>query len=192
VAPDRAAVRPGGGPATIWTIGHWTHPIGEFVELLDGSGIELVADVRAQPGSRRSPQFDSDALRQSLRDADIDYLRLAALAGRRRRQDVDPGINAAWQNTSFKNYADYTLSDEYRGGVEQLTALARDRRVVVMCGEPVPWRCHRLIIATTLTAQGWTVLHLMPDGSTRRHELGQWGAAPVVDGDRVTYPDQPS
>ena len=192
MAPARTEARHGSDSPTIWTIGHWTHPIGEFVKLLHGPGIELVADVRAQPGSRRSPQFDSDDLQRSLRDADIDYLRVPALAGRRRRQDVDPGINAAWQNASFKNYADYTLTTGYRDGIEQLADLARDRRVAVMCGEPVPWRCHRLIIANTLTAQEWTVLHLMPDGSTRQHELGQWGATPVVDGDRVTYPDQPS
>ncbi|NNG38262.1 DUF488 domain-containing protein [Flexivirga sp. ID2601S] len=173
----------------IWTIGHWTQPIPAFLATLRRHDIDLVADVRAQAGSRRSPQFDSDTMAQWLADAGIGYLHLPTLGGRRPRQDVDPEINAGWQNPSFKNYADYTLSDEYASGIAELIDLASTHRVAIMCGEPMPWRCHRSLIANTLAAAGWTVHDLMPDGSSRDHELGAWGATPVVGADgRITYP----
>ncbi|WP_446666501.1 DUF488 domain-containing protein [Flexivirga sp. B27] len=167
----------------IWTIGHWTCPIPDFLEPLDADHIELLADVRAHPGSRRNPQFGSDAMADWLPDHGIDYRHLPALGGRRRRQhlpdDVDPDINSGWQNTSFRNYADYTLTDEFRCGLDELTTLAGKQRVAIMCGEPMPWRCHRLLLANILTDRGWTVRHLMAGGPTREHVLGQWGAAPV-------------
>ena len=176
-------------PRQIWTIGHWTCPIPAFLEPLDDRRIEVLVDVRAHPGSRRNPQFGSDAMAIWLPENGIDYRRIAALGGRRRRQDVDPNTNAAWQNSSFKNYADYTLTDDYRSGIDELISIATTHRVAIMCGEPMPWRCHRLLIANTLVAQGWSVEHLVTGGVPRTHVLGQWGAAPSVDVDGVvTYP----
>jgi uncharacterized protein (DUF488 family) len=173
----------------LWTVGHWTCPEPVFLAPLREHGIGLLADVRAQPGSRRSPQFDSDELRTWLDRAGIGYRHLPELGGRRPRQDVDPLINAGWRQRSFKNYADYTLSASYRDGIARLTELAAAQRVVVMCGEPMPWRCHRLLIANTLAARGWTVWHLFGTGPPRRHELGQWGATPAIDATgHVTYP----
>lgn len=167
----------------IWTIGHWTCPIPDFLTPLDEHRIQLLADVRAHPGSRRNPQFGSDAMAAWLPENGIDYRHLDALGGRRRKQaGIDPDINAGWQNASFKNYADYTLTDEFRSGLDELIDLASARRVVIMCGEPMPWRCHRLLLANILTARGWTVRHLMTGGTTREHVLGQWGATPVEDG----------
>ena len=149
----------------------------------------MLVDVRSQPGSRRSPQFGRDDLPRWLEDAGIEYVHLPELGGRRGRQEIDPVINAGWRQPSFKNYADYSLSDSYKQGIERLTELGTAHRVAIMCGEPMPWRCHRLLIANTLTARGWTVWHLIGDAAPRRHELGQWGAQPVVDADgRVTYP----
>ncbi|WP_345218168.1 DUF488 domain-containing protein [Georgenia halophila] len=177
-------------PAEIWTIGHWTCPEPEFLRPLHEQAVELITDVRAQPGSRRSPQFDQEQLPQWLDRAGIDYVHLSELGGRRRRQrQVDPSVNAGWQNTSFKNYADYTLTPEYQEGLARLIGLAESRRVAILCGEPMPWRCHRLLIANTLAARGWTVWHLIGDDAPRRHELGRWGADPSVDADgQVTYP----
>ena len=174
----------------IWTIGHWTCPIPDVLAQLDEHRIDLLVDVRAHPGSRRSPQFGADAMSEWLPEHGIDYRRLPALAGRRPRQtDVDPNINAGWQNASFKNYADFTLSDEYGEGIDELTRIAERHRVAIMCGEPMPWRCHRLLISNTLAAQGWTVRHLITGGAMREHVLGQWGATPSVDNEgRVTYP----
>lgn len=176
-------------PPQIWTIGHWTCPAPVFLAPLEQSGIELIADVRAQPGSRRNPQFGGEAMARWLPEAGIDYVHLAELGGRRGRQDIDPRVNAGWQSPSFRNYADYTLTNDYAHGIGRLSGLARDRRVAILCGEPMPWRCHRLLIANTLAAAGWTVWHLVADGPTRRHELGQWGATPSIGADgRVTYP----
>lgn len=176
----------------IWTIGHWTCPVPDFLTPLEGQCIEVLADVRAHPGSRRNPQFGKDAMAQWLPEGGVEYRWMPALAGRRPRQDVDPNINAGWHNASFKNYADYTLSAEFREGIDDLSEIARDRRTVIMCGEPMPWRCHRLLISNTLTAHGWTVHHLITGGSARTHLLGQWGATPSVDEEHhVTYPDQP-
>jgi len=174
----------------IWTIGHWTCPVPTFLEPLDSVGITLLVDVRAQPGSRRNPQFGSAEMSRWLNEAGIGYRHLPELGGRRRQQSVDPTINAGWQNASFKNYADYTLSTDYESGIERLTSLARDRRVAIMCGEPMPWRCHRLLIANTLSARGWTVWHLSTGASPRKHRLGQWGATPTIDErGRLSYPD---
>ncbi|MFF5894680.1 DUF488 family protein [Streptomyces argenteolus] len=177
----------------IWTVGHWTCPEETFIGLLDAQRVDALADVRAHPGSRRSPQFSRDVMPEWLERAGIDYAYLDELGGRRRKQDVDPAVNAGWHNPSFRNYADYTLLPAYEQGITRLTSLAEHGRVAVMCGEPMPWRCHRLLIANTLTARGWTVRHILGSGSgsfeTRVHELGAWGAEPRVDGrGRVTYP----
>lgn len=174
----------------IWTIGHWTCPREVVLDTLASAGIELLADVRRMPGSRRSPQFDADEMTTWLADAGIGYEHLTELAGRRPKQrDVDPELNAGWQNVSFKNYADHTLTPEYEAGLARLTGLAQDRHVAVMCGEPMPWRCHRLLVANTLAARGWQVVHLMNGAKPQPHELGRWGATPSVGPDgAVTYP----
>ena len=177
-------------PGELWTIGHWTCPPAVVLDTLTSADIELLVDVRKMPGSRRSPQFDADKMPSWLDGAGIGYLHLTELGGRRPKQKgVDPTINAGWQNTSFKNYADYTLTSQFEAGLERLTDLAGDRHVAIMCGEPMPWRCHRLLIANTLTARGWTIVHLMNNAQPKQHELGQWGAAPSVSPDGVvTYP----
>ncbi len=178
----------------IWTIGHWTCPPDVVLETLGSADIEVLVDVRKMPGSRRSPQFDADEMPSWLDHAGIEYLHLSELGGRRpKRKDVDPALNAGWQNASFKNYADYTLTAEFEAGLAQLTELAGKQHVALMCGEPMPWRCHRLLISNTLTARGWTVVHLMNGGAPKPHELGQWGAAPVISADGVlTYPQKSS
>lgn len=176
-------------PGTLWTIGHWTCPKPAFLHPLVEQDIEFLVDVRALPGSRRSPQFDADQMERWLDEAGIEYRHLPELGGRRKRQDVDPQINAGWTNISFKNYADYTLTESYQQGLNRLQRLASERRTVLMCGEPMPWRCHRLLIANSLVARGCTVWHLIGDERPRRHELGQWGAEPSVAADlTVTYP----
>lgn len=174
----------------MWTIGHWNCPESVFVAALEVPDIQVVVDVRSVPGSRRSPQFGTEAMQGWLTTAGIGYVHMSELGGRRRKQrDVDPLANAGWENESFKNYADYTLTPGYEEGIERLMGLAREQRVAIMCGEPMPWRCHRSLIANTLTARGWTVWHLSATAKPRLHELGRWGAAPQVSDDGVvTYP----
>ncbi len=159
----------------IWTIGHWTCPESTFIGRLAEQRITLLADVRAYPGSRTSPRFGRNVMPEWLDPAAIEYVHLAELGGRRRKQDGDPDINAGWNNASFKNYADYTLLPSYQHGIARLVELGIDHRVAVMCAEPMPWRCHRLLIANTLTAHGWTVRHIIGDADPRVHTLAQWG-----------------
>lgn len=177
---------------TIWTLGHWTSPVDAVLATLRSAGIDELVDVRKLPGSRRSPQFDAEEMTRWLGGAGIGYRRSAELTGRRPKQrDVDPQLNAGWQNTSFRNYADHTLSAEYEQGIEELEALAAEHHVAVMCGEPMPWRCHRLLISNTLVARGWEVVHLRVGSAPAVHQLGAWGARPIVREDgTVIYPPE--
>ena len=177
---------------TIWTLGHWTSPVDAVLATLRSVEIDELVDVRKLPGSRRSPQFDAEEMTHWLGGAGIGYRRSAELTGRRPKQrDVDPQLDAGWQNTSFRNYADHTLSAEYEQGIEELEALAAEHHVAVMCGEPMPWRCHRLLISNTLVVRGWEVVHLRAGAAPVEHELGAWGARPVVREDgTVIYPPE--
>jgi uncharacterized protein (DUF488 family) len=175
--------------ADIWTVGHWTCPEQTFVGLLRNQHIELLVDVRSAPGSRTSPHFNRDAMPEWLRSATIDYRHLPELGGRRPRRPEAGDRNAGWRNSSFRNYADYTLTPEYERGIAELEALAREQRVAYLCAEPMPWRCHRLLVSNTLSARGWSVHHIIGERGTREHKLGQWGATPVIDEHgRITYP----
>ncbi|MEO8829512.1 DUF488 domain-containing protein [Lapillicoccus sp.] len=173
----------------IWTIGHWTCPESTFIGLLTDQDIDLLVDVRAHPGSRKSPHFGHDLMPAWLAEAAIEYVHLDELGGRRPKQQLAVEVNAGWKNASFKNYADYTLSPAFQHGIARLEELTAGHRVVVMCAEPMPWRCHRLLIANTLVARGWTVRHLIGGAEPRVHTLGQWGAPPTLDNKgRLTYP----
>lgn len=174
----------------LWTIGHGTSSEAEFLAALRSADVTHIVDVRAHPGSRRHPQFSRDAMPGWLAEAGVGYTHIAELGGRRRRTpDVDPAVNGAWQNQSFHNYADYTLTSGFADGVARLSGVVDGQRVAVMCSESVPWRCHRLLIANALAARGWEVWHLIGEADPKPHVLGQWGAAPVVGDDgTATYP----
>lgn len=152
---------------SIWTIGHSTHAIGTFIELLRKHDIEIVADVRRFPGSRRHPQFGSEALAASLRAAGIDYRHFAALGGRRTPQPDSP--NTVWRNAAFRGYADHMASAEFRSAFAELIAIAGKQRCAVLCAEVLWWRCHRSLIADDLTLHGWHVIHILGDGKDVEH-----------------------
>lgn len=173
----------------VWTIGHWNHPQEVFLARLASERIETVADVRSLPGSRRSPWFGAEQMPSWLGEAGVGYRHLPALGGRRRRQSPeDPAANAGWQHPSFRNFADYTLTPEFELGLRELEQLAQTARTAIMCGEPVPWRCHRSLIANVLVTRGWTVRHILPE-RVITHELGRWGPAPrLTPAGIVTYP----
>jgi len=182
----------GSGRAAVWTIGHSTHPAEEFVELLHTHEIEALVDVRSFPASRRCPWFDETPMRDWLGTAGIGYTHLRALGGRRGKQrGIDPAVNGGWRNTSFHNYADYTSTAAYAEGLADLQTRARKCRLAFMCAEAVPWRCHRSLIASSLTAADWEVRHILDRSAAELHVLGEWGPEPVVDARRVTYPAQP-
>lgn len=148
----------------LFTIGHSTRTIAEFVEILRSAGVDLVVDVRSVPRSRTNPQYNFDLLADELMPFHTGYERIGELGGLRgRSRSVPPDVNGFWENQSFHNYADYALSDEFERGLEHLTALGRKRSVAIMCAEAVWWRCHRRIIADYLLLRGWNVVHLMSD-----------------------------
>ena len=147
---------------TIFTIGHSTRTIEEFVALLRQVVVDLLVDVRSIPRSRTNPQFNADALPEALVDAGIFYRHLAALGGlRHRNKGATPSPNTFWRVAAFRNYADYAATEAFRKGLAELRALARDNRCAIMCAEAVWWRCHRRIIADYLLAEGVPVSHIM-------------------------------
>jgi uncharacterized protein (DUF488 family) len=179
---ERGAAAIGGDSLEIFTIGHAALPIADFIELLRRSGIDLLVDIRRHPGSRHVPQFGEGLLRDEMQAAGIGYVHLDALGGRRKARPDSP--NSAWRNASFRGYADYMETDEFRRGLRELEELARTHLVAIMCAESVWWRCHRSMVADALMADGWLVRHIMSDGSIRLHQFT--APARIVDG-RLTY-----
>ena len=146
-------------PVTIWTIGHSTRPIEEFLGLLTRTRIKVIADVRSFPGSRKYPQYGKEALAATLTAHAISYHWLQALGGRRRVSPDSP--NTAWRNASFRGYADYMSSAEFARGLAQLLKVASNARTAIMCAEAVWWRCHRSMIADALCVRGIEVIHIL-------------------------------
>ena len=145
-----------------FTVGHSTRSIDAFLHLLRAADIGLVADVRTVPKSRTNPQYNSTVLPETLAQSGIKYEHIAALGGLRGKSKTPTsGRNAFWQNESFRNFADYALTPEFRAGLDHLIALGRLHRCAIMCAEAVWWRCHRRIIADHLIARGEVVFHLM-------------------------------
>lgn len=165
-------------PGTLWTVGHSTHPLREFLDMLHAHGITRIADVRRFPGSRANPQFNPERLARSLARTGISYTAMPALGGRRKPRADSP--HGAWHNESFRGYADYMDTREFAGAADELASLAREDRVAVMCAEGVWWRCHRSMIADDFKAHGWNVLHILGMGEAKEHPYT--AVARVVDG----------
>jgi uncharacterized protein (DUF488 family) len=149
----------------VFTIGHSTRPLAEFVNLLQQADVTLVVDVRTVPRSRTNPQYNRETLPLSLSEFHIAYDHFAALGGLRGREHgIPPAVNAFWDNASFHNYADYAMTAPFRAGLEALRTLAHAQRCAIMCAEAVWWRCHRRIIADYLLHEGETVFHILGKG----------------------------
>jgi len=157
------------GRPTVWTLGHSTRPIDEFLGLLRAHQISLLIDVRIVPRSRYNPQFNTDQLAQSLRDTGLRYRHLPALGGLRKPKK--DSINDGWRNTSFRGYADYMQTDKFLNALEVLMADSRLQPTAIMCAEAVPWRCHRSLIADALVIRGWDSLHIMSETKADPHTL---------------------
>ena len=170
-----------------YTIGHSTHPLADFIDLLRGAGVAYLVDVRTVPRSRTNPQFNRETLPQALAAHRMAYEHIAALGGLRgKRRDVPPEVNGFWDNASFHNYADYALGEDFQNGLARLRGIGHAQRCAVMCAERVWWRCHRRIIADYLLAAGETVLHIMGPGKIEPAHMTE-GARPDGAG-RLTYP----
>ena len=169
----------------MFTVGHSTRPIGDFLKLLEAHGIRLLVDVRTVPRSRHNPQFNQDALRTALRRARIGYRHMKGLGGLRHPQKDSP--NGAWRNASFRGFADYMQTPEFTSNLERLMELSRKRSTAIMCAEAVPWRCHRSLIGDALLARGFRVEELSSLSTTRAHTMTPWAK---VRGRRILYPPE--
>jgi uncharacterized protein (DUF488 family) len=167
----------------IYTIGHSTRPIDEFIEMLKLHKVELLADIRTIPRSRHNPQYEEAALSKALENEKIEYVHWPALGGlRHARKD---SINTGWKNASFRGYADYMQTEEFAAGIDELIALASERTVAIMCAEAVPWRCHRSLVGDALLGRGIEVKDILSETSAKPHKMTLWAR---VDGISITYP----
>jgi len=152
----------------IWTIGHSTRTIDEFISLLQANQIRLLVDVRSLPGSKRYPQFNKEALADSLGKTGIRYEHFPELGGRRKAKPES--TNSAWRNASFRGYADYMETEEFQKGVKRLLDFAAEAGpTAIMCAEAVWWRCHRSLISDYLKARGIEVIHILDTNKSELH-----------------------
>lgn len=169
----------------VFTVGHSTLPIEQFIQLLRTYGIRCLLDIRTVPKSRHNPQFNGEALEQSLASAGIGYRLLPALGGLRHAKKDSP--NTGWRNKSFRGYADYMRTAAFGQGLRTLIELSRQGRIAIMCAEAVPWRCHRSLVADALQVRGIPVVEILSETSHRMHKLTPFAH---VEGDEITYPPE--
>jgi len=179
----RMKTRRSRAPLTIFTIGHSTRPIDEFIELLGTNGVTQLIDIRTIPKSRQNPQFNTDSLAASLRAARIRYLHLKALGGLRHAKA--DSVNLGWRNASFRGFADYMQTDEFAAALDRVIELAKERPTALMCAEAVPWRCHRSLVADALTVRKIRVLEIVSSAEPKEHALTPFAH---VRGTQILYP----
>ena len=173
-----------GGATMIFTLGHGTRPLKEFVALLQEHGVQRIVDVRTIPRPQYNPQFNREWLPAALERAGVAYSHAPELGSlRHARKD---SINTAWRNASFRGFSDYMETEAFEAGLEKLIALAGSERVAILCAEALPWRCHRSLIADALVARGIEVQHIVGCGPVRPHALTLFAR---VEGGRVSYPE---
>lgn len=169
----------------IYTIGHSTHGLEDFLAMLQSFNIEILADIRGLPGSRRFPQFDKENLQITLPENGIHYVHQAGLGGRRKVSKRSK--NNRWRNDSFRGYADYMETRAFEDAITELEDIALKQVTAYMCAEAVWWRCHRSMVSDYLKAKGWTVLHIMAPGKVQEHP---YTSAAIVIGNKVCYSDE--
>lgn len=169
----------------IFTIGHSTRPIDQFIHLLQENGVGRLIDIRTIPKSRHNPQFNGDSLARSLRAAKIDYVHIKELGGLRRSRPDSP--NTGWRNASFRGFADYMQTAEFERGLDQAIKLATEKRSALMCAEAVPWRCHRSLVGDALGVHGIEVLEIVGDSAPKPHKITPFAR---VRGTEITYPPE--
>lgn len=170
----------------VWTIGHSTHSFQNFLEILNSFHIELVADIRNYPGSKRFPHFNLESLQNSLPENKIEYCHFKALGGRRK-----PGPNSknlGWRVEAFRGYADYMETEEFKTAMAELQNIGLEKRVAYMCSEAVWWSCHRSLVSDYLKFHGWSVFHIMDIGKTMEHPYTK--PAKII-GNELAYPKLP-
>lgn len=166
----------------IYTIGHSTHQLSEFLEILKTYGIQKVVDVRTIPRSRHNPQFNEEPFKNFLKKHRIGYIHLKALGGL--RHTTTTSVNTGWYNLSFRGYADYMQTEDFLKGLEKLMKLAEKKQIVIMCAEAVPWRCHRSLIGDALVIRHYDVEDIFSVTSVKPHILTSFAH---VWGKKITY-----
>jgi uncharacterized protein (DUF488 family) len=168
---------------TLYTLGHSTHPLEHFLELLGEHRIAVLADIRSFPSSRRWPQFNQEPLAEALDRASVEYRWLKRLGGRRHERRAD-SPHSAWTLPAFRSYADYCDTAEFAAGLAELIEIATASRTAIMCSEGLWWRCHRRIVSDQMSVRGWRVEHILPNGRLAAHRLPEF--ASLVEG-RIVY-----
>ena len=163
----------------IWTIGHSTRPLEEFVSMLHSFNIEMVADIRSFPGSRKFPWYNKEALTISLPQNHIAYMHIKDLGGRRKANPDSK--NTAWRHVAFRSYADYMETQDFKNGIRELENIAFIKRTAYMCSEAVWWRCHRSMVSDYLKLHNWKVMHIMSVDKATEHPYT--APARIVDGE---------
>jgi uncharacterized protein (DUF488 family) len=169
----------------VFTIGHSTHPIAEFIEILEAHGVKGVVDIRTIPRSRHNPQFNRHSLAKSLGAAGIAYTHIKKLGGL--RHPAKDSINLGWRNSGFRGFADYMQTPEFETVLERAIKLAKTKPSALMCAEAVPWRCHRSLIADALKVQKIPVMHISSATRASAHKITPFA---LVRGSRITYPNE--
>ena len=167
----------------VLTIGHSTRTLEEFVELLGGYVVTLLMDVRTVPRSRYNPHFNKETLPNSLKPYGIRYIHLPEIGGL--RHPKHDSVNMAWKNSGFRGYADYMQTQEFTDNLLKIISLARENRLVLMCAEALPWRCHRSLISDALVVRHVKVEHIIGKDSAINHKLNEMA---YVEGTKITYP----
>ena len=167
----------------VYTMGHSTRTLEEFVELLQAYSINLLVDVRTVPHSRHNPQFNKEILPTSLKPHNIKYIHMPEIGGLRHPQR--DSINLAWENSGFRGYADYMQTQEFTDNLLKIVALARENCLALMCAEALPWKCHRNLLSDALVVRHVKVEHIISKDSTINHHLTEFAH---VEGTKITYP----
>ncbi|EZW68886.1 hypothetical protein U973_01645 [Staphylococcus aureus 56864-11] len=179
---------------TIFTIGHYNYTLDTFLKMLEQAKITKIIDVRSFPNSKNNPQYNQNEFSVWLKEHNVKYKHISLLGGRRKPSNiVGENLNAGWQNQSFHNYADYTLTKNFKEGINILMKEKENNVVALLCAEHHPSRCHRLIISNWLELHNERVFHIIVNNNDEvtliPHELGQWGALPIIEDDgEVVYP----
>ncbi len=173
------------GKHTIYTIGHSTREVDDFIAMLQSFAVKTLVDIRRFPASRKYPGFNKEPLAAALQKTGIGYIHLEGLGGR--RPVKKDSKNDRWRNASFRGYADYMETTAFEDAVTELEAIARQQPTAMMCAEAVWWRCHRSLVADYLKAKGWEVLHIMAAGKAEEHPYTS--PARIAEG-KVVYTDE--
>jgi uncharacterized protein (DUF488 family) len=169
----------------VLTIGHSTRTLEDFISLLREYSVQKVVDIRTIPRSRYNPQFNREELPDSLKAVGIGYVHMSGLGGL--RHSVSDSANTGWRNLSFRGFADYMQKEEFVKSLRALMELAKTERLVLMCAEAVPWRCHRSLIADALSVRGVQVEHILSLTSLQSHKITPWAK---VNGTHIAYPSE--